>query len=267
MARHLAHGGRAVYENKGMLVWADGGHHVPLVASSRLPSTLGGRARHNVANAMAVFAALLALAVPRERIVSGLATFSSNESQNPLRLNVYRTHGVTLMVDYAHNAAAYQAIIATGRQLTTGRLIGVVTAPGDRREEDLIEIGRICGAGFDGLVVYEMDDRRGKQPGATAAALLTGAAAGREGMTHDGQEHRLDTVLDVREAIRAAVQQARPGDLVIVGCASHLSELREALANADLSSLDDQALAQITASNAPAQADAVVGVHDEVAAV
>ncbi|MCH8531895.1 MAG: hypothetical protein LAT65_13680 [Saccharospirillum sp.] len=56
-------------------------------------------------------------------------------------------------MDYAHNVAAYEAIIATGRQLTQGRLIGVIAAPSDRRDTDLIAIGQICGAGFDGLMI------------------------------------------------------------------------------------------------------------------
>ena len=63
------------------------------------------------------------LAVPRDRIVAGLSSFRSNEVQNPLRMNVFRTQGVTLMVDYAHNAAAYRAIIDTARQLATRRLL------------------------------------------------------------------------------------------------------------------------------------------------
>ena len=238
MAEHIEQGGRAVFEHQGMLRWADGGHQVPLVAAARLPSTLGGRARHNVANAMAACAALFALAVPRDSIVAGLSGFSSNEIQNPLRMNVFRSQGVMLMVDYAHNVAAYEAIIATARQLTGGRLWGVVTAPGDRLAADLEAIGRTCSAGFDALVVYEMDDRRGRPPGSTAQAIVRGAqSAIEQSMPAADASARLTTVLDVREAIRAALRRAEPGDLVVLGCASHLSELREALGNADLSSV------------------------------
>jgi len=236
---HLLGRGRGVYERDGMLMWADGGHHVPLTHSARLPFTFNGKARHNVANAMAVFAALIALKVPRERIVSGLGTFTSNESQNPLRLNVYRTQGVTLLVDYAHNPAAYRAVIETGRQLTSRRLLGVCAAPGDRREDDLLEMGRICGAGFDELVIYEMDDRRGQPPGSTASILLRGALQGRPAPSEAGAGSGLDVVLDVRQAIRAALHQAGPGDLIVVGCASHLSDFKTALgASAEVALLD-----------------------------
>ena len=225
LLRHLDGGGRGIYERQGMLVWADGGHHVPLTEVDRLPFTLFGHARHNVANAMAAFAALLALDIPSERIVSGLASFTSNDHQNPLRLNVYRSQGVTLLIDYAHNAAAYAAVIDTARHLAHGALRGVVAAPGDRRETDLAEIGRICGAGFDDLVIYEMDDRRGKAPGETASILLGGALEARAGRLAPA----VRTVLDVREAIRSALEQSVPGDLIVVGCASQLQDLRAAL--------------------------------------
>ena len=100
-------------------------------------------------------------------------------------------------------------------------MIGVVTAPGDRRDEDLAEIGRICAEGFDELVLYEMDEYRGRAPGATAHQLERGAM--RAGTTWR-------TVLDVQAAIRDAMRVARPGDVVVIGCASHLDELRDALA-------------------------------------
>lgn len=238
MMGHLARGGRAVYAENGLLMWADGDDHQPLITTAQLPSTLGGRARHNVANAMAAFAALLALAVPRECIAAALASFSPSESQTPLRLNLYRTRGVTLIVDYAHNAAAYEAIIATGRQLTQGRLIGVVAAPCDRRAADLIAIGQLCGAGFDSLVIYEMDDLRHKPAGETAELIARGARAAQQTGAPASSGRQWHTVLDIRAAIRDALGQAEPGDLIIIGCASHVSELRQALGNIDLSAVE-----------------------------
>jgi cyanophycin synthetase len=226
---HLKKGGRAVYEHNSMLMLAHGDHRTPLVETTRLPFTLGGRARHNVANALAAFAALMALEVPRERIASGLGTFTSSANQNPLRLNVYRTRGVTLLVDYAHNLQAYQAIIDTGRQLTDQQMIGIVAVPGDRREADIMEVGRLCAEGFDQLIIYEMDDLRGKPPGWAAECVQRGALQADAPSKTGRPAAPPCIVLDVREAIRAALQTASPGDLVILGCASDLADLKEAL--------------------------------------
>lgn len=224
-ARHLAAGGRGLYANDDVVVLAHGEHRIALIEVARLPFTLGGRARHNVENALAAFAALVALDTPRDRMAAAMASFTSSAHQNPLRLNVFRTRGVTLLVDYAHNPAAYRAIAETGRRLTAQRLLGVVAAPGDRRDEDLLEMGRVCGEGFDELVIYEMDDLRGRAAGVTADRLLHGA--------RQAQRSEPRIVLDVREAIRDALRAAHPGDVLVLGCASHLDELRDALAGHD----------------------------------
>jgi cyanophycin synthetase len=54
---------------------------------------------------------------------------------------VFDVDGVTVIVDYAHNCAAYAALAETARAMTPGRLVGVVAAPGDRRDADLVDIG------------------------------------------------------------------------------------------------------------------------------
>jgi cyanophycin synthetase len=52
-----------------------------------------------------------------------------------------------VIVDYAHNCAACAALAEAARAMTPGRLVGVVSAPGDRLDADLIDIGRTCAAG------------------------------------------------------------------------------------------------------------------------
>lgn len=237
--QHLGQGGRGVYAHDGILMLGHGDHRIPLTETSRIPFTLGGRARHNIENAMAAFAALIALGFAGDRIVSAMSSFTSNAVQNPLRLNVFRTRGVTLLVDYAHNAAAYRAIADTARSLTRQRLFGVIAAPGNRRNGDLVEIGRVCGEGFDELLIYEMDDRRGRQPGETATCLREGAL---QAGLNDGSDMRI--ALDVHDALRHALHHAVPGDVVVLGCASHLNELKEALAGqAEVASVNVEALA------------------------
>ncbi|WP_280156279.1 cyanophycin synthetase [Piscinibacter sp. XHJ-5] len=232
-ARHLQQGGRGVHVQQGIVMLGHGEHDMPLVDVTRLPFTLQGLARHNVENALAAFAALLALDIAGDSIGAAMASFTSSAHQNPLRLNVFRSCGITLLVDYAHNAAAYRAIIATARGLTAQRVIGVATAPGDRRDDDLAEIGQVCADGFDDVVFYEMDEFRGRAPGATAQQLERGATQARAPWR---------TVLDVREAIREAMRRARPGDVVVLGCASHLDEVRDALGHADIAAVDLGAL-------------------------
>jgi cyanophycin synthetase len=220
LVRHLESGGRGAYLQDNEMVLADSLRHQAVLDVRHMPCSLGGAARYNIANALAAACALAATGFGIMEIADGLRTFVSDSKHNPLRSNVFDVDGVTVIVDYAHNVAAYAAMAEAGRAMTPGRLIGVVAAPGDRRDEDLIEIGRTCAAGFDELVVYETENR-GRSVGETSALLMQGA--------RQVAADELSCVLDVHEAIRAGLARCRKGDVMVFGCGSSISELTEAI--------------------------------------
>jgi len=218
--RHLSQGGRAIVERDGEILVAQRDEWLPVVRADRLPFTLGGRARHNVANALATVAALVALGQPLQTIAQALTGFTCSSEANPLRFNVFQLpQDVRLVVDYAHNLAAYRALIDTCRRLDGGRLIGVVSAPGDRRDEELRQIGRLCAEGFDDTIVYEIDEDRGRPQGATARPLMEGAAA---------SGRPASQIVDMRSALREGLRRCRPGDVLVYACATHLNDLEAA---------------------------------------
>ena len=222
LLRHLESGGRGVYLQDNTVVLATGARHEALVDVRQMPVSLNGCARYNIANALAATAALAASGFGNAEIVAGMRSFVSDSKHNPLRSNLFDVDGVTVIVDYAHNCAAYAALAETARAMTPGRVVGVVAAPGDRRDVDLIDIGRTCAAGFDELVVYETENR-GRAAGSVAELLAQGARLGRIASEH------LQSELDVHQAIRAGLALCQPGDVLVFGCGSSISELTEAL--------------------------------------
>jgi cyanophycin synthetase len=222
LLRHLERGGRGAYLQDNTLVMANGMRHTALLDVRKMPATLGGCARYNIANALASACALAATGIGEQDIVAGLRSFVSDSKHNPLRSNVFDVDGVTVIVDYAHNTAAYAALAETARAMTPGRLVGVVSAPGDRRDADLVDVGSTCAAGFDELVVYESENR-GRAVGETAALLMQGARGG------SIAPEQLRCVHDVHEAIRAGLALCEKGDVLVFGCGSSLSELTEAI--------------------------------------
>ncbi|WP_306397492.1 cyanophycin synthetase [Telluria beijingensis] len=222
LLRHVEHGGRAVYLQDSTIVIASGLRHEALLDVREMPASLGGRARYNIANAMAAAAALTAFGFDNGEIADGLRGFVSDSKHNPLRSNLFDVDGVTVVVDYAHNCAAYAALADMARAMTPGRLVGVVAAPGDRRDADLVDIGRTCAAGFDELVIYETENR-GRPAGDTATLLARGAKLGKI------DSEQLQVELDVHRAIRLGLSMCRPGDVLVFGCGSSISELTEAL--------------------------------------
>ncbi|MFL6672830.1 MAG: cyanophycin synthetase [Massilia sp.] len=222
LLRHLERGGRAAYLQDNTLVLANGMRHQALLDARQMPVSLGGCARYNIANALAAAAALAASGFANADIVAGLRSFVSDSKHNPLRSNVFDVDGVTVIVDYAHNCAAYAALAETARAMTAGRVVGVVASPGDRRDVDLVDIGRTCAAGFDELVVYETENR-GRADGEVSALLVKGARLGRFAAD------QLHVELDVHRAIRRGLALCAKGDVLVFGCGSSISELTEAI--------------------------------------
>ena len=95
-------------------------------------------------------------------------------NQNPGRLNILNMGDFRVCIDYGHNPAGYRALINTVKQLGAKRLVGVIAAPGDRRDDVIINIGRNAGQGFDFIYIKEDEDRRGREAGQTAVLLEQG---------------------------------------------------------------------------------------------
>jgi cyanophycin synthetase len=143
-------------------------------------------------------------------IRAGLRSFFPSAATTPGRLNlVRRPDGARVLVDYAHNPAALQGLMDMVRRIPADRRVAVVTAPGDRRDEDIAESGRAF-ADFDHVLVREDRDLRGREPGAVAELLRdTLLAAGLP-------EDRVEIVLDEAEAIRHAAASLGAHDLLVV---------------------------------------------------
>lgn len=204
--RHLGAGGRAFFVKDGIVFAASGGIARAILPVDEIPVTLGGIALHNLQNAVIAAAACYCAKIPINYIRRGLSSFA----QNPGRLNLLSLKDFRVCIDYGHNPAGYQALINTMRRLGPKRLVGVIAAPGDRRDDVTINVGRIAGKGFDQLYVKEDYDLRGRKPGETAELL-------RQGVIDAGfSSDKVITILEEPQAVKQALINARPGDLIVI---------------------------------------------------
>jgi cyanophycin synthetase len=230
--RQASRGRRAVTVEPGrngdMIVLRQGRKNLPLVWTHLLPATFEGRARMNVQNALAAAAATWAAGAHLHDVRQGLRTFTTSYFMAPGRLNMFELDGYRVIVDYAHNAPAVSALgefverlaepSASGRRaLVTGQRIGVMATAGDRRDEDIVELGRIAAAYFDTIVVREDANNRGRPVGDTAALIERGV---REEMAHGARCTNVETVLDEMDATRHALDMGHEGDVIVV-CVDH----------------------------------------------
>ncbi|HEY3316388.1 MAG TPA: cyanophycin synthetase [Bacillota bacterium] len=208
--KHLALGGRAVVVRKGRVLLAQGSSWSRLGRVSEFPLTIDGKVIHNLQNILAAAAAGWAAGVKPEVMVQVLREFTCAPGCNPGRFNIYQVGQLRLVVDYGHNPAAFRSTLRAIKAQGPGRPVGVITAPGDRRDEDIIELGRIAGRGFIKIIVKEDHDKRGRRDGEVAELL-------RRGVLEAGAA--LDTVtviLDESEAVLSACRAAQDGDVVVV---------------------------------------------------
>ncbi|HZG67433.1 MAG TPA: cyanophycin synthetase, partial [Herpetosiphonaceae bacterium] len=216
LREHIAKGGLAVVLQKGargdMLTIYDDEHYIPLLWAHLIPATLEGQARANIANALAATAMTYALGIPVETIRQALRTFTTSFYQTPGRLNVWDKLPFRVLMDYAHNPAALGEMSELVRRMRPKykRVVGVLSGPGDRRDEDLRELGRLAQGMFDELVVKQDKRLRGRKEGEAAGLIRDGAIAA--GM----DPGVITTVLPELEAVRYALDHGRSGDLLVV---------------------------------------------------
>jgi cyanophycin synthetase len=213
--QHVRAGGLAMVLEEGMngdmITLYDHGVHQPLLWTHLIPATLEGKALHNVQNAM--FAALMAYAmgVKLDNIRQGLRTFDTTYFQAPGRMNVYEELPFKVILDYGHNPAAIQVMVDLVKKLeVSGRRICVLAAPGDRRDEDIAEIGRIAAGAFDHIIVRRDDDLRGRKTGEVTVLLARAILA-----TGAGADH-VQVVEEEESAVDAALRMGKRGDLLLI---------------------------------------------------
>jgi cyanophycin synthetase len=216
LKEHIAEGGVAVVLQKGvkgdMIAIYDDEQYIPLLWTHLIPATLEGKALVNVANALAATTIAYCMDVPVETIRQALRTFSTSFYQTPGRLNVFDEHPFRVIMDYGHNPAALEQMVDLVDKLRPGhkRVIGVISGPGDRRDQDLQRLGELGARMFDEMIVKQDAGLRGRSVGETAALVRQGAVSG--GL----DENRITTVLPELEAVDEALSRASTGDLVII---------------------------------------------------
>jgi cyanophycin synthetase len=238
--RWVRRGGKAVTLQKGsrgeMMVIREGRRTMPICWVHQLPSTFEGRARMMVANALAAAAAAHAAGAHIHDIRQGLRTFSTSIYQAPGRLNLYELDGVKVLIDYAHNPHGLQAVGEFVERITSGTPEGsppgtpswtanlkmaVVATPGDRRDEDMRELGRVAAKYFDDIIIREDKNPRGRKLGETAELVMEGV---QQAMRAGHRVGNVEIVLDEMEATRRALRRARAGDLVVL-CVDYATEV------------------------------------------
>jgi UDP-N-acetylmuramoyl-L-alanyl-D-glutamate--2,6-diaminopimelate ligase len=193
----------------------------------------------NVANAALALVMVLEGGAHLQDVQEALDAAGGLSAVVPGRMEVVGAGDATsprVVVDFAHNTEALELALAALRPTTSGRLVVVFGATGDRDKGKRPAMGAAAVAGADVVVVTD-DDPHGEDPVPVRAAVLAGARAAQQAARDGGREVALLEVAPRAEAIRRAVTEAAPGDTVLVAGRGH--ETIQDVAGVDLP-LDDR---------------------------
>ncbi len=223
IAKHLAAGGRAFVYNQPWLEFRQGDAARPIVKAADIPATMGGAARHNICNALGAMALCHAMGIEDTHLRQGLEAFQGDENDNPGRGNWFEHNGVRILVDFAHNEHGMTALADMVAAVPAERRVLLMGQAGDRSNDDIRDLTvAACRLSPDRLLVtevpgYERGRAPGEVPGLIAASAMA-AGVGREAIS---------TFNAPVEAVKEALENAQPGDLLVLLALTQRGEVLE----------------------------------------
>lgn len=210
LQKHIEAGGQAVFVEKGSIYMIRSGELHYVIDIANIPATLGGLLKHNIYNSLAAVAACHAMGIPLLSINKWLRSFSCEPCINPGRFNIYELNDFKVILDYGHNYDGYRVTIDGLKGMGPARLTGIIGVPGDRRNEDIFQVGKLAGKTFDQLIIKEDKDLRERQPLEVANILKAGALASKV------KQERILFIPDEEKALAYALQNAQKGEVICV---------------------------------------------------
>lgn len=211
--KHCKKGGYAAVFENGYISIMKGAWKIRVVKVTEVPVTYGGKALHNVMNCLpAVLSAYLWRKIGIEDIKLALQTFIPSVSQTPGRLNIFDFKKFKFLVDFAHNPAGLQYLCDFVSKMDGEPKVGIISGTGDRRDDDIRELGRISGRHFDEIIIRQDKHLRGRTASSIVDLLVEGI---NETKTKDIP---IVIIYNEKEAISYAYNTAKTGSLVTIMC-------------------------------------------------
>lgn len=207
---HCEDGGMAAVLENGYVTILKGTWKVRIEKVRDIPLTFEGKAVHNIMNTLpAVLATYLFREIEIEDIKLALTTFIPSPAQTPGRLNLFQFKKLQVLVDYAHNPAGLHLLGDFVQKMDGSPKVGIISGTGDRRDEDIKEMGKIASTYFDEIIIRQDKNLRGRTAEEIVNLLIAGIKQG-------NKEIPVAIKPDEKEAILYAYNNAKPGSLITI---------------------------------------------------
>lgn len=204
---HCKKGGIACVCENGFITIMKGDWKIRVQRTILIPLTFGGTVPFMIDNVMAATLATFLHGFKTEDIKMSLETFIPSAAQTPGRMNIFEFKDFRFMIDFAHNPDGYNGIKTFLSHIDSPLKIGIIAGTGDRRDDDIREIGKIAAEMFDYIILRQEKHLRGRTA-ENILSLLT------DGIKSVDINKRFEVVPKEIDAIKHAMSLAQPGTFI-----------------------------------------------------
>ncbi len=207
--KHCNAGGLAAIAENGYVTIMKGNWKIRVDKIVNIPLTFSGKAIFMIQNILPAVLTGFVRNFSMEDIRLALETFIPSPVQTPGRMNLFQFRKYTVMVDYAHNPAGFQAIAKFLEKIEAKPKVGIIAGVGDRRDEDIHALGSLAAQMFDEIVVRQDRNLRGRTEQEIIDIILQGV-------------HSIDPAKNIkviqteREAIDHVLKTAKKGSFITI---------------------------------------------------
>lgn len=206
---HCDAGGWAAIIEKGYFTLCQGEWKTRIGKVNDIPLTHEGLATCMIKN---ILPAMLAAAISGfdvKIIRRGLQTFIPGPDTTPGRMNLFHFPRFNILLDYAHNADGFAQLEHYMQQVNATMKLGIVTCPGDRRDEDLVKTGHYAAKMFDRVIIRHDKNCRGRSQEEITELI-------KEGIAIIDEQKLAAVISDEQEALSYAMEHAPHGAFIVL---------------------------------------------------
>ena len=207
--KHTEGGGLAAIVENGYVTICKGTWNIRIDKVINIPLTFSGKAVFMIQNILPAVLAGFIRGFKVDDIRLALETFIPSPTQTPGRMNMFQFRNFNVMVDYAHNPAGFQAIARFLDRIEAKPKVGIIAGVGDRRDEDIIQLGTVASQMFDEIIIRQDKNLRGRSESEIIDLMM-------KGIQSDDPKKKVMIIPKESEAIDHAIKNAKKGAFIVI---------------------------------------------------
>lgn len=209
IVQHIRKGGYAAVAENGYVSIMKGEWKIRVEKITNIPLTMAGKAGFMIQNILPAVMASFIHGVKIEEMKLALDTFIPSPAQTPGRMNMFQFKDFTVVLDYAHNTAGFQAMSNYLEKVDAKPKVGIIAGVGDRRDEDIRDLGRVAAGMFDEIIIRQDKNMRGRPEGELIQLM-------QEGINEVGPSKFVKVIPKESDAINYALSNAVKDSFIVI---------------------------------------------------